>query len=188
MTDKTTAVATKPKPRAKPKAKSAIIAPSHADIPSSNAGLSLAQASSSEWNSEGERAKAAMAAQHYINDIELIESMSIGTYRNVPRGAENWHFIRCGRRGDPRAEAMKGKLMRMGFRPAPPQLRCLGFEKEGADGLYVCCPPETHAKIRAAKAKLKRAAKKNVTQSFDSMLRGSMSSLSPNIQIGEYDS
>lgn len=61
----------------------------------------------------------------------------------VPRA----HYYRCGRAGDPRAEALAHAMRMIRWKDAPPSIRCYGYEADfvnGGKGLYLVCTDEGH--------------------------------------------
>jgi len=164
---------------------SKVLTPAEAAKGDAQPTMSMAVASKT-WDTEAMRAQAVMASQAHIRQIERDERMSIGTWIDLPFGLERWHFIRCGRKSDPRAVAMFRRLTRSGYVPAPPQVRLIGFEGEGSEGLYTCCPPEVREKMQDAKRRLRKSSQRNVSQTFEGMLGKSLGGVR-GVEVDTYD-
>lgn len=69
------------------------------------------------------------------------------------------HYFRCGRSGDPRAEALAYAMRMIRWKDAPESIRCHGYEVDyisGGKGIYLCITDEGHQIWNAWRAQQRR--------------------------------
>ena len=121
---------------------------------------------------EAARARSVAQSEKMIQMVELASDRSIGTWYRLPRGTEQWNYVRCGLKGTEAALAMAYDLRQKGYVEAHPDVRLAGFEADGDRMLIMCAPPETFERVQAMKRKLKQRNMERLKQSFGSDLNG----------------
>lgn len=121
---------------------------------------------------EAARAQSVMKMNEWIEQIDMVERQSVGTWYEIPRGYEHWHFVRCGLQNSDRAQALAASLKRMGYQPAPKGVRCVGFEEDGEYGLYLCVPEEVWNMIRARKYNARKSLDDQIKTQMTAQLGG----------------
>lgn len=69
------------------------------------------------------------------------------------------HYFRCGRAGDPKADALAYAMRMLRWKDAPASVRCHGYEADfmqGGKGLYLCITDEGHRQWNAWREQQKR--------------------------------
>jgi len=133
--------------------------------------------------SEEQRAQQVAVAQEYIELVGHTQRQ-IGDYYNIPSGFEHWHIVRCGDRNTAAALAMAQRLERMGYKRAPAEIMCRGFEEyDGHEGIYVWAPPEVRAMHAERRQLADSAIRKNLNDSFGGTL-GSLQNIQGNVTTG----
>lgn len=108
-------------------------------------------------------AEAAKRTVQLQADLEVVTNeVKYGSFSSVPHELveNNYHFVRCGLKGDPAAEERAARLCQQGFVRAPSCVRAVGHEREGDRTLIVCCRPEAHA-LRLAEKVAKAQVRRN---------------------------
>lgn len=84
---------------------------------------------------------------------DVNRELRFGRFNGVPDdlARKNYHFVRLGRKDDPRAGRKAQDLCERGYTLAPPGVRAVGFESEGDAGLIVCAPPEVYHNLNFVK-------------------------------------
>lgn len=83
------------------------------------------------------------------------------------------HYYRCGRVGDPRAEALAYAMRMIRWKDAPPSMRQHGFESDfvnGGKGLYLCIPDEGHKLWNAWREQQKRKKSRRAEDESKSLI------------------
>ena len=114
------------------------------------------------------QAQAEIKIGKWIEMMDTTERMSVGTFYDIPREYMEWHFLRCGIRNEPRAEALAALMRDMGYQPAPRGVKMVGFESDGEGGLYLCIPMQVWKLLEDRKQR----AKKRLCQNVDAMIQG----------------
>lgn len=93
----------------------------------------------------------------YLETVELVrDQLQTGRFANVPDALarRNFHFVRVGMKGVPRAE-LKAKILReKGYVDAPRGVRAIGkgFENDGESAIILCASQAAHQRLLADKA------------------------------------
>jgi hypothetical protein len=119
------------------------------------------------------KAQAEMKMSAWVEMMDSTERMSVGTFYNIPTEFMEWHFVRCGIRNQPRAEALAATLREMGYQPAPKGVMMSGFESDNEGGLYLCIPVQIYKALQARKKEIKR----RTARSVDDMIQGHASQI-----------
>ena len=104
------------------------------------------------------RAQAVANLSQHIKAYESADVQGVGHWVQIPKGMEDWHFVRFNKQV-PYHREVAALLLSQGYldcAKAAPTARCVGFEADGENRLYLCCPPEVkiwHAKEKHAKLK-----------------------------------
>lgn len=127
-------------------------------------------ASKATWDAETLRAQSVAQSLRMIEMVDEADRRSIGTWYRLPRGAENWHYVRCGIKNTDAALAMAMNLRQFGYVEAHPDVRLAGFEGDGDRMLVMCAPPEVHERRHAVKRKQRMKVEANLRSSLENDL------------------
>lgn len=126
---------------------------------------------------EGLRAQSVHAYQKFIAVADEADRRTVGSYYfadGKPRPKlKNWHFIRCGLKSAPGTVALRHRLLQQGYVDAPPETRCVAFERwrtAGDGNVYLMAPPEVYGMLRERKFKAKTLRDKALRESFGGTL------------------
>lgn len=61
--------------------------------------MSKSKKPSSGWDAEALRAQSVAQSLRMVEMVDEADKRSIGTWYRLPRGTENWHYVRCGLKG-----------------------------------------------------------------------------------------
>ena len=134
-------------------------------------------------SAEDAKAQAVLKMNEWIETVDSAERMHVGTWFEIPKGYEQWHFIRCGVRNNDRALALASQLKRMGYQDAPKGVRCAGFEGDGVDGLYVCVPNEAWLVLKERKRRASKTVDEQIQESIGGHMSALQSQLGPGSQV-----
>ena len=120
---------------------------------------------------EAARAQSVAQSLKMIETIDAANDRSVGTWYRLPRGTENWHYVRCGIQNTDAALQMAYRLRQCGYVRAHPDVRLAGFEQDGDRMLIMCCPPEVFERVQDAKREANARASRTVSDSLDADIR-----------------
>lgn len=112
------------------------------------------------------QAQSMLRLNEWIQQVDAAERMSVGTWHNIPPEFTGWVFMRCGLKGQHRAEALAAQMRRMGYVDAPRGTRKAGFETDGEAGLYLCIPKQGYAILKERKRQAKRQVGSTAAAAF----------------------
>lgn len=138
-----------------------------------------AQAGSGTLSAADAKVQAEVKMAKWLEVMDQTERMSVGTFYNIPKDFMDWHFMRCGIRNQPRAEALAATMREMGYQTAPKGVRMAGFESDGEGGLYLCIPVQIFYALQERKEKMRKRHGQNIdsmVQGHAAQLRGMMGS------------
>ena len=118
------------------------------------------------------RAKAVANLSKHIQAYETADIHGVGHSVKVPKGMEDWHFVRFNKQTAYHRE-VAALLLSQGYldcAKAAPEVRCVGFEADGENRLYLCCPPEVSIWHRKEKQEKIRKRYKLMEKDFGSHL------------------
>ena len=130
-------------------------------------------ASKGGWDAEALRAQAVAKSLQMIEMVDEADRRSVGTWYRLPRGTENWHYVRCGIKNTDAALSMAWNLSQFGYVEAHPNVRLAGFESDGDRMLVMCAPPEVHER----RQEVKRRARRKVDRDLKTSLQNDLASL-----------
>ncbi len=90
------------------------------------------------------RAKAVAKLNKHIQAFETGEQHGVGHWVNVPESMKDWHFVRFNK-SVPYHREVSALMLSQGYfkcEEVAAMVRCMGFESDGENRLYLCCPPE----------------------------------------------
>ena len=118
------------------------------------------------------RAKAVANLTKHIEMIDVVEKQGVGHWVNIPKGLESWHFVRFSK-AEPYHREVAHAMLAKGYlkcEDAAPEVRCIGFESDGENRLYLCCPPEVHVWHQNEKERNRRKRFQILEKDFGSHL------------------
>jgi hypothetical protein len=130
-------------------------------------------ATGATWDAEALRAQSVAQSLKMIEMVDEADRRSVGTWYRLPRGAEHWHYVRCGVKGVDAALSMAWQLSQFGYVEAHPNVRLAGFESDGDRMLVMCAPPETHER----RQEVKREARRKINVDLRTSLQRELASL-----------
>ena len=104
------------------------------------------------------RAKAVSNLSKHIQAYETAGVSGAGHWVGIPDELKDWHFVRFNKSVAHHRE-VAALLLNQGYlecNKVAPTARMIGFESDGENRMYLCCPPEVKAWHNAEKAR-KRA-------------------------------
>jgi len=104
------------------------------------------------------RAQAVANLSKHIQTYQTADVQGVGHWVNVPPDYDDWHFVRFNKQESYHRE-VAAVLLQQGYVECAAhkelaKVRCIGFESDGDNRHYLCCPPEVkvhHEKIKHEK-------------------------------------
>jgi len=124
-------------------------------------------AKAATWDAETLRAQSVAKSLQMIEMVDEADRRSVGTWYRLPRGSENWHYVRCGIKNTDAALSMAWNLSQFGYVEAHPDVRLAGFESDGDRMLVMCAPPEVHERRQEVKRKARRKVDNDLRSSLE---------------------
>jgi len=122
-------------------------------------------AAGKQYDVEEARARAVAMYSDYIDAVDRIDELGIGTWIGMPPKMQKWHFVRC-EKGIGRHMELAHMLQQQGYQIAPPGVRCVGFQDNPEHVAYLCCPPEIRKAVLMRKRRASVARANTLSDSF----------------------
>lgn len=118
------------------------------------------------------RAKAVASLSSHIEMLDTADKQGVGHWVNIPDEMKSWHFVRFSK-AEPHHREVAHALLAQGYlkcEDAAPGVRCIGFEADGENRMYLCCPPEVHVWHQNEKQRKRRQRFKILEKDFGAHL------------------
>jgi len=120
------------------------------------------------------RAKAVASLSKHIEAYETAGTSGAGHWVGIPDDVQDWHFVRFNR-SSPHHREVASLLLSQGYLEAKdvaPSARMIGFESDGDNKMYLCCPPEVRVWHQNEKERKRRERFSLMEKDFGKHLHG----------------